>query len=49
VLGPGDRVHFEWRNRYAGDHADLDEVVEAIPTAHPAVSPQGERENGDVG
>jgi peroxiredoxin len=35
VLGPGDRVHFEWRDRYAGDHADLDEAVEAIPAPHP--------------
>lgn len=44
VLGPGDRVHFEWRDRYAGDHADLDEAVEAIPTAEaprPAFSPPG--------
>ena len=31
VLGPGDRVHFEWRDRYAGDHADLDAAVGAIP------------------
>jgi peroxiredoxin len=32
VLGPGDRVHYEWRDRYAGHHTDLDEVVEAIPS-----------------
>ena len=31
VLGPGDRVHYEWRDRYAGHHADLDDVVEALP------------------
>ena len=31
VLGPGDRVRYEWRYRYAGHHPDLDEVVEAIP------------------
>src|SRR5258705_1214338 len=31
VLGPGDRVRYEWRDRYAGDHADLDDVVEALP------------------
>jgi hypothetical protein len=44
VLGPGDRVHFEWRDRYAGHHADLDAVVAAIPTLgapHAAVSPEG--------
>jgi peroxiredoxin len=32
VLGPGNRVRYEWRDRYAGDNADLDEVVEAIPS-----------------
>ncbi|MGH7400203.1 MAG: SelL-related redox protein, partial [Candidatus Rokuibacteriota bacterium] len=31
VLGPGDRVRYEWRDRYAGDNPDLDEVVEALP------------------
>ncbi len=31
VLGPGDRVRFEWRDRYAGDSADLDAVGAAIP------------------
>ena len=31
VLGPGDRVRYEWRDRYAGDNPDLDEVVKAIP------------------
>jgi hypothetical protein len=31
VLGPGDRVRFEWRDRHAGDHPDLDAVVEALP------------------
>ena len=31
VLGPGDRVRFEWRDRYAGDHPDLDAVVQALP------------------
>lgn len=39
VLGPGDRVHFEWRDRYAGHHPDLDEVVEAIPSHVPSASP----------
>jgi peroxiredoxin len=32
VLGPGDRVRYEWRDRYAGDHPDLDEVVDAVPS-----------------
>lgn len=32
VLGPGDRLRFEWRDRFAGDNPDLDAVVEAIPT-----------------
>lgn len=33
VLGPGDRVRYEWRDRFAGDNPDLDEVVKAIPAA----------------
>src|SRR4029077_15751436 len=32
VLGPGDRVHYEWRDRFAGDNANLDAVVGAIPS-----------------
>ncbi|HYR70601.1 MAG TPA: peroxiredoxin-like family protein [Candidatus Acidoferrum sp.] len=32
VLGPGDRVRYEWRDRYAGDNPDLDEVLEALPS-----------------
>jgi hypothetical protein len=32
VLGPGDQVRYEWRDRFAGDSADLDEVVRALPT-----------------
>jgi AhpC/TSA antioxidant enzyme len=31
VLGPGDRVRYEWRDRFAGDNPDLDAVVQAIP------------------
>ena len=31
VLGPGARVRYEWRDRYAGDHPDLDAVVDALP------------------
>jgi hypothetical protein len=31
VLGPGDRLRYEWRDRHPGDSADLDEVVEALP------------------
>jgi peroxiredoxin len=39
VLGPGDRVRFEWRDRYAGDHADLDAVVAALPAPAPQPNP----------
>jgi peroxiredoxin len=31
VLGPGNHVRYEWRDRFAGDHPDLDEVVKALP------------------
>lgn len=30
VLGPGDAVRFEWRDRHAGDHPDLRDVVAAL-------------------
>jgi len=30
VLGPGDRVRFEWRDRFAGDHPALREVLAAL-------------------
>jgi peroxiredoxin len=32
VLGPGNRVRYEWRNRYAGHHPDPDVVVGALPS-----------------
>ena len=32
VLGPGDRVRYEWRDRYAGHHPDPDAVVGALPS-----------------
>lgn len=32
VLGPGDRVRYEWRDRYAGHHADPEAVVGALPS-----------------
>ena len=35
VLGPGDHVRYEWRDRFAGDHPDLDEVVRALPAPSP--------------
>lgn len=35
VLGPGDRVRFEWRDRFAGDNPDLDAVVAALPSPSP--------------
>ena len=31
VLGPGDRVTYEWRDRFAGDHAPLHAVLAALP------------------
>jgi hypothetical protein len=30
VLGPGARVRFEWRDRFAGDHPDLRDVLAAL-------------------
>ena len=27
VLGPGDRVRYEWRDRFAGDHAPMAAVL----------------------
>jgi alkyl-hydroperoxide reductase/thiol specific antioxidant family protein len=36
VLGPGDRVRYEWRDRYAGDGADLDAVIATIPLESPS-------------
>ncbi|HET7875792.1 MAG TPA: peroxiredoxin-like family protein [Methylomirabilota bacterium] len=34
VLGPGERVLYEWRDRFAGDHPPLDQVLAALaPTS----------------
>ena len=30
VLGPADRVRYEWRDRFAGDHAPMSDVVAAL-------------------
>jgi hypothetical protein len=30
VLGPGDRVRFEWRDRFAGDHPEMQQVLAAL-------------------
>jgi AhpC/TSA antioxidant enzyme len=30
VLGPGDRVGYEWRDRFAGDHAPMPGVLAAL-------------------
>ena len=30
VLGPGDRVTYEWRDRFAGDHAPMPAVLSAL-------------------
>lgn len=35
VVGPGDRVHFAWRDRFSGDHAAMGDVLAAIPAAAP--------------
>lgn len=32
VLGPGDRLRYEWRDRFAGDSASLDDVIAALPS-----------------
>jgi AhpC/TSA antioxidant enzyme len=32
VLGPGDRVSYEWRDRFAGDHASMAAVLAALPS-----------------
>lgn len=31
VLGPGERIRYEWRDRFAGDHPDLGDVLKALP------------------
>jgi hypothetical protein len=33
VIGPGDAVHLEWRDRFSGDTAPIDRVVAALPAA----------------
>jgi len=30
VMGPGDKILFQHRNRFAGDHADLDAVLKVV-------------------
>ena len=30
VLGPGDRVRYEWRDRFAGDNAPMADVLAAL-------------------
>jgi alkyl-hydroperoxide reductase/thiol specific antioxidant family protein len=30
VLGPGERVRYEWRDRFAGDHAPTADVLAAL-------------------
>ena len=32
VIGPGDRIDFAHRDRFAGDHADLGQAVAALKT-----------------
>jgi AhpC/TSA antioxidant enzyme len=35
VLGPGARVRFEWRDRFAGDHPDMRDVLAALGVPAP--------------
>ncbi len=30
VLGPGERARFEWRDRFAGDHPEMRDVLAAL-------------------
>ena len=32
VLGPGERVSFEWRDRFAGDHPEMRDILAALPS-----------------
>ena len=36
VLGPGDRVRYEWRDRFAGDHAPMSAVLASCAGSPPA-------------
>ena len=33
VLGPGERVRFEWRDRFAGDHPEMRDVLAALDSS----------------
>lgn len=35
VVGPGPRVRFEWRDRFAGDHPGMDAVLAALDDGGP--------------
>jgi hypothetical protein len=35
VLGPGARVRFEWRDRFAGDHPEMRDVLAALGVQAP--------------
>ena len=30
VLGPGEKVRFEWRDRFPGDHPSMEDVLAAL-------------------
>ena len=36
VLGPGDRVRLEWRDRFAGDHPEMRDVLAALDSPRSA-------------
>ena len=38
VLGPGARVRFEWRDRFAGDHPEMRDVLAALGADTPSRS-----------
>lgn len=43
VLGPGDRVRFEWRDRFSGDHAPLKDVLTTLPPGRESETSQAAR------
>jgi hypothetical protein len=43
VLGPGERVGYEWRDRFAGDHPVMSEVAADFGSAKASNRATGER------
>jgi hypothetical protein len=42
VLGPGEAMRFEWRDRHAGDHPDLRDVLAALGSRPAALGAAGQ-------